>query len=150
VVELLKLKVRNAKFIRTGEIKKIKGFLKLFEFTKSAKIQVDLDNNQTIYFTVPAGFNCDSTSFLWFVDKAGDLHDFGYCIQGSKQGFNRKFWDDVYYHLMLDLSFKKWRARYRYLGVRIFGGFAWKNRRKEKYHAKKMYSVAKFITKKEI
>ena len=142
---MLKLKVRNARFVTIPQRRKIAG-LKQFVFDTYGKIKVELDNNQEIFFTIPKGFICDSTSLPYAVDSAGDVHDFGYCVQGAKHGYDKSFWDSVFYYLMLDMGMPKWRSKVRYWGVRYFGFIAYNNRRKEKYQALRMQAVNDVIS----
>lgn len=141
-----KLKIKSAKFINIPKRRKIAG-LKQFVFDSDGKILVTLYNNQKIYLSIPRGFICDSTSLPWAVDSAGDVHDWGYCVQGAKYGYTKAFWDTVFYHLMRDIGMPKWRCKVRFYGVRLFGGLAYNKRRAEKYQALRMYSVSNVINK---
>lgn len=94
---------------------------------------------------VVAYFNKASLN-AWASPSAGDVHDFGYCVQGAKHGFDKVFWDKVFYHLMIDIGMPKWRAKFRYAGVRVLGHVAYAKRRKEKYQSLRIQSVSTIIT----
>ena len=146
MVELSKLKVKNARFLTVPKRRKIAG-LKQFVFDTGGKIEVLIlgEKLKVGVMKIPKGFICDSTSLPWAVDSAGDVHDFGYCVQGSKKGYTKEFWDDVFYYLMLDIGMPKWRAKVRYWGVKYLGGRAYRQRRAEKYQALRMEAVANLI-----
>jgi hypothetical protein len=129
--------------------KSIKGG-KLFQFSTPGHIQVLHENGTYRSFHAPKNFICDSTSLFYAVDVAGDFHDVFYAIQDQADGQNRAYWDRLYYLLMLELGFNKYQAMIRFAGVRIFGGWAYRTRRLEKYHAIKMLSISTHILKTEL
>lgn len=154
-----KLKVATAKFISAPPKRRRIAGLKYFICETNAIIEVGVKiqsprgkrkgvfNTQLITIDIPKGFICDSTSLPWAVDSAGDVHDYGYCVQGAKKGFDRKFWDKVFYHLMISIGMPKWRAKIRYLGVRTLGYLPYKKRRQEKYQTLRMHAVSGIIEK---
>lgn len=141
----------DAKFDLYPQRRKIAG-TKQFTFDSEGKFTVfyknsaNLKKSVAVAFVIPEGFICDSTSLPWAIDYAGDAHDYGYCIQGeNSRGYDKEFWDKVFYYLMLDIGMPKWRAKIRYRGVRMFGGISYRKRRAEKYQFVKMTKLFKFI-----
>lgn len=115
----------------------------LVEFVRSSRSgdSLKLRRKMTYYIArktivIPKGFSCDGMSvprFLWGVVSptihpetiAGALlHDFLY--RTHSYGWTRKHADVLFYVLMRSDGFPRWRATLAYIGVRWFGGKAWK------------------------
>lgn len=141
------LKVIGASFNTRPKRRKLENS-KDFIFDTHGEFLVTCEGIKNPYrkFEIPMGFICDSTSIPYVnKDSAADAHDFLYCRQGIKQGYDRLFCDKVFYYLMLDIGMPKWRARVRYQGVRLFGGLPYRKRTYEKHHFLKMKVVSKLI-----
>lgn len=95
---------------------------------------------------IPIDFSCDGVStpeFLYgrvspAVDprtlRAGLAHDYIYRTQPA--GWSRADADKMFYDLCREDGLGWWRAQKAYIGLRLFGGRAWKNNKKtlEKDH----------------
>lgn len=94
----------------------------------------------TSSITVPEGFECDGQSYprmFWFVDhpqgrgaKAGFVHDYLYWLNGRPDPrtgleYDRAKSDRVFLDALIDSGVGKFRARFRYRMLRMFGMFAW-------------------------
>lgn len=95
--------------------------------------------------TVPAGFECDGQSYprlFWFIDhpqgdgaKAGFIHDYlywlnGRVLPGTERNYDRKQADAIYLEALMVSGVSKWRSRFRYRMLRMFGGLAWNSHSK--------------------
>lgn len=139
-------------FDSAGEITLVFKDLTKTEITKlgsNKQITVSEYCNRTvrIEIRVPKGFVCDSTSLPWADDRHGDLHDFGYRIQGSSYGFTKKLWDKSYKLSMQDDDFNKIKIVVRYNGVKLLARKAYIQNRIRKYEALSDNSMANFMQK---
>jgi hypothetical protein len=115
----------------------------LVEFLRSSSNgdTLKLRRNMTYYIghktiTVPKGFTCDGMSvprMFWGLVSptihpstiaASMLHDYLYRTHAF--GWPRKQADVLFYVLLRSDGFPRWRALLAYIGVRLFGGRAWK------------------------
>lgn len=120
------------------EIKKLKS-------NRAITVESLASNTCDITFKIPKRFICDSTSLPWADDIHGDLHDFGYRIQGSTYGLTQAFWDKAYKLSMENANFNATRIWFRYWGLRLFGSKAYIKNRIRKYESLSDASTASFM-----
>ena len=87
-------------------------------------------------FTIPAGFKSDGASvprFFWRVVfppgdhramRAAFAHDYVYRMHPA--GWTKAEADRMFYDLLIQGGIPWYRAKEAYLGVKLFGGAAWK------------------------
>ena len=131
-------KEHNMKFYKTKPF-----FDMIWEFESGDIIK--LRRNMTYFIgdktiTVPKGFSCDGASvprFLWGLISpavhpqtiaAAILHDYMY--RNHPEGWTRYQADAIFYAISRTDGLKCWRAGLAWLGLRIFGGWAWKQKKK--------------------